>query len=290
MSDYRFSFFRAGGVDQVVLKTGADLAALPKLDKKLWVALACPVKGTAIDEKTLKMLDTDEDGMLRPPEVLAALDWAKKAFKSLDVLLEKGEDLPLAQLDDSTDEGKSVLASAKRILEDQKKSGKSISLDHVLATQEAFADTKLNGDGVVPKESADDELVALAIEEVMKGAGEVPDRSGKPGVNKELVEKYFADVEARLAWAKEAAGVSPLAEATEKAASALAGRRRKDRRLFHAVPDRRVRHTRPGAPLGERRCPHRPRPRRASRRRPTTSRSSRSPRSTRTPSSRSRPA
>ncbi|MBK8219014.1 MAG: hypothetical protein IPK71_35230 [Myxococcales bacterium] len=222
MSDYRFSFFRAGGVDQVVLKTGADLAALPKLDKKLWVALACPVKGTAIDEKTLKMLDTDEDGMLRPPEVLAALDWAKKAFKSLDVLLEKGEDLPLAQLDDSTDEGKSVLASAKRILEDQKKSGKSISLDHVLATQEAFADTKLNGDGVVPKESADDELVALAIEEVMKGAGEVPDRSGKPGVNKELVEKYFADIEARLAWAKEAAGVSPLAEATEKAASALA--------------------------------------------------------------------
>jgi hypothetical protein len=99
MSDHRFSFFRAGGVDQVVLKTGADLAALPKLDKKLWVALACPVKGTAIDEKTLKMLDTDEDGMLRPPEVISALEWAKKAFKSLDVLLEKGEDLPLAQID-----------------------------------------------------------------------------------------------------------------------------------------------------------------------------------------------
>ena len=129
MSAHRFTFFRAGGVDQVVLKSGADLAALPELDKKLWVALACPVKGTAIDEKTLKLVDTDADGMIRPPEILGALAWSAKAFKSLDVFFAKGEDVPLAEIDDTTDEGKAVLTSAKRILADHgKKNAKTLSV------------------------------------------------------------------------------------------------------------------------------------------------------------------
>ena len=38
----RWQFFRAGAVDQVSLRDGADLLALPKLDQKLWVALAMP--------------------------------------------------------------------------------------------------------------------------------------------------------------------------------------------------------------------------------------------------------
>jgi hypothetical protein len=40
---HSWKFFRAGGVDQVVLATAADLANLHALDQKLWVALACPV-------------------------------------------------------------------------------------------------------------------------------------------------------------------------------------------------------------------------------------------------------
>jgi hypothetical protein len=35
-------FFRAGGVDQVSLRNGADVLALAELDQKLWVALAMP--------------------------------------------------------------------------------------------------------------------------------------------------------------------------------------------------------------------------------------------------------
>lgn len=221
MSDHRWSFFRAGGVDQVVLKSGADLLALPKLDKKLWVALACPVKGTEIDEKTLEILDTDKDGMIRPPEVLEALDWAKKTFKSLDVFFEKGSSVALADLDSSTDEGKAVLASAKQILADQKKSGKSISLDDVSAVQEAFAGTRFNGDGVVPPDAAEDADLKAALEDVAK-AGTVPDRSGKPGVDKTLVEKYFADLEARLAWSLEGEKTAALGELTAGAAAALA--------------------------------------------------------------------
>lgn len=224
MSDHRWTFFRAGGVDQVVLKTGADLLALPQLDKKLWVSLACPTKGTEIDEKTLALLDTDKDGMLRPPEVLAAVAWAGKAFKALDFFFDGGEDVSLSSLDASTDEGKAVLRSAKQILADQEKTGKSVSLADVDAVQESFVKTRFNGDGVVPPDAAESDDVRAAIEDVMKGAGEVTDRSGRPGVDRALVDRYFTDLDARLAWAAERAASDTLgdADATARAASALA--------------------------------------------------------------------
>ena len=74
---HRWKFYRAGGVDQVRLDTGADLWHLDELDPKLWVALSCPVKGLEFDERTLAMLDTDHDGRVRVPEVLGALRWLK---------------------------------------------------------------------------------------------------------------------------------------------------------------------------------------------------------------------
>ena len=40
--NHTWKFFRAGGVDQVVIETGADLANLDQLDLKLWIALAMP--------------------------------------------------------------------------------------------------------------------------------------------------------------------------------------------------------------------------------------------------------
>ena len=44
-----WTFFRAGGFDQVSLTTAADIAAVGDLDLKLWAALACPVKGLEFD-------------------------------------------------------------------------------------------------------------------------------------------------------------------------------------------------------------------------------------------------
>src|SRR5260221_10638016 len=93
---HSWKFFRNGGVDQVIFETGEDIAGLADLDQKLWVTLACPVKGTEIDEKMLVLVDTDHDGRIRPPELLAAIAWSKKVFKSLDLFLEKGDGVPLA--------------------------------------------------------------------------------------------------------------------------------------------------------------------------------------------------
>lgn len=62
-----WQFFRAGGVDQVIIRSGQDIARLPELDQKLWVALACPTRGIEFDERTLDLIDTDHDGRIRPP-------------------------------------------------------------------------------------------------------------------------------------------------------------------------------------------------------------------------------
>jgi hypothetical protein len=70
---HAWKFFRAGGVDQVVLATADDLVSLHTLDQKLRVALACPVEGVEMDARSLAMLDLDGDGRIRPPEILAAI-------------------------------------------------------------------------------------------------------------------------------------------------------------------------------------------------------------------------
>jgi len=73
---HRWQFFRAGGVDQVVFRSGADIARIGELDQKLWVALACPTRGIEFDTRTLDLIDTDHDGRIRPPKLIAACRWA----------------------------------------------------------------------------------------------------------------------------------------------------------------------------------------------------------------------
>ncbi len=95
---HTWKFFRTGGLDQVTLATGADLLALDQLDQKLWVALSCPVKGLELDEKTLALIDTDGDGRIRVPELLAAVRWAAAHLKDAGELLKDSDALPLAAL------------------------------------------------------------------------------------------------------------------------------------------------------------------------------------------------
>ena len=90
-SAYRWRFFRAGGFDQVKLETGADMMNLDQLDQKLWVALACPASGLEFDPKTLALIDTDKDGRIRAPELIAAVQWAGSMLKDPDELVRGGE-------------------------------------------------------------------------------------------------------------------------------------------------------------------------------------------------------
>src|SRR6266404_2118172 len=143
---HTWKFFRAGGFDQVKLDSGADLLALEHLDQKLWVALACPTTGLEFDSRTLALIDSDKDGRIRAPELIAAVKWAGTCLKNPNDLLKASPELPLAAINDSIPEGKQVLSSARQILTNLgKKDATVISLEDTADTVRIFAQTQFNG-------------------------------------------------------------------------------------------------------------------------------------------------
>jgi hypothetical protein len=226
-SAHTWKFIRAGGLDQVALESGADLADLENLDPKLWVALACPTKGLEFDEKTLQLIDGDKDGRVRVPEVIAAVKWALARLKSADDLAKGGAALHLAAIDDSAPEGRAILASARQILISLgKPDANSVSVEDAADTARIFAKTLFNGDGVLPAESASSPAVKQVITDIIATEGAKPDRSGLAGVDQALVDRFFTDLAAFADWSAkgEAAAASPiltLGDKTPAAAAAL---------------------------------------------------------------------
>ncbi|KAB2887366.1 MAG: hypothetical protein F9K40_21510, partial [Kofleriaceae bacterium] len=207
---HKWHFFRAGGVDQVSLRNGADLLALPELDQKLWVALAIPSTGIDVDPRTLELLDHDKDGRVRVPDIVDTVKWIGATWKSADDVLKGGDSLALSAIKDPA-----VLGAAKRILADLgKKDATSISLAEVTGVVDAFATTRFNGDGVIIPETAEDADVKQAIEEAIAGAGSVPDRSGKPGIDQAKTDAFFADIDKLAAWIADGAPHLALGDAT----------------------------------------------------------------------------
>jgi hypothetical protein len=219
---HTWRFFRAGGFDQVRLDSGTDLMALDQLDQKLWVALACPTKGLEFDSKTLALIDTDHDGRIRPPELIAAVKWAGACLKSPDELLKGSSSLPLDSINDATAEGKQLLASARQILANLgEKEATAITLEHTADTARIFAQTHFNGDGIVPVDSAEDEPTRQAINDILGCLGPELDRSGKPGISRAKLEKFFSEAQAFSDWwkkAEEDPAILPLGASTIGAA------------------------------------------------------------------------
>ena len=228
---HRWQFSRSGGFDQVRLETAQDLAHLDELDLKLWAALACPVKGLEFDERTLALIDTDGDGRVRAPEVIAAVQWCGARLKDLAALKARTDALPLASIDDSGAAGKAVLASARRLLAGLgKQQAAAITLADVDDTARSFAQTQLNGDGIVTPESAGDAGARRLIEDVLATTGAVTDRSGRPGIDQALLDRFFAELAAWSAWTAEGASdtaLLPLGEATHAATAAWSAVRAK---------------------------------------------------------------
>lgn len=224
-SSYTWRFFRAGGFDQVKIETGADIAHLDELDQKLWVALACPTKGVEFDARTLQLIDTDKDGRVRAPEIIAAAKWATALLKNPDDLIKSPAALSLGAINDANPEGKQILASAKQTLINLgKKEATAISLDEISDTAKIFAATNFNGDGIVPADAANDDATKAVINDIMACLGIETDRSGKPGIGQGKADQFFADAKAYSDWWKQAEGdknILPLGEATAAAAAAV---------------------------------------------------------------------
>ena len=234
---HAWRFFRAGGFDQVQIQSGADLLNLAALDQKLWAALACPTRGIEFDPQTLDLIDTDHDGRIRVPEILAATKWACGVLRSPDDLVTGGDSLNLSAINDATEEGRNLLASARQILLNLGKGdATAISVAEATDTVKIFAQTRFNGDGVIPADAADTEDVRAMIQDIITCLGAETDRSGKPGISQAKADAFFKDAEDFAGWnaksAAEAATLMPLGDRTAAAHAAFSAVRKKVEDFF----------------------------------------------------------
>jgi len=222
---HRWRFYRAGGVDQVRLDRGSDILHLDQLDQKLWVALSCPTKGLEFDERTLAMLDTDGDGHVRPPELIAATQWVARVLKDADALVAETDGVALANLRTDTQEGKAMLASAQRLLKGlQKTDAGVVTVDDAMRFASMFATATHNGDGIVPPDTIDDAASRQLATEIVDCLGGALDRSGRAGIDRGRVEEFHAQCAAYAAWCKdgESKGAALLPFGAETVANAAA--------------------------------------------------------------------
>lgn len=223
---HAFTFFRAGGSDQVRLAAAADIAAIGQLDRKLWAALACPVKGLEFDERTLQLIDTDNDGRVRAPEVVAAVEWSARLLVDLGAIIAGKPRLPLAAIAVADPAGVALAACARRVLDKAGKAGApDIGLDELAAASGDLAKTRFNGDNVLPPASAGDPALAAAITDILTTRAPATDRSGEPGLDRAGLDAFTAQAAAWLAWwdagQAQAATLLPLGEATAAALAAV---------------------------------------------------------------------
>jgi hypothetical protein len=133
---HTWRFFRAGGFDQPRIDTPADLLAIGGLDQKLWVALSCPVAGSEFDRRTLELIDSDGDGHIRAPELIAAVQWAGERLAD-PAALANGQ-LALAAIRTDDAEGEAIAAAARAVLADT--GSAVVGVGAASAAQARFAD------------------------------------------------------------------------------------------------------------------------------------------------------
>lgn len=209
---HRWQFIRAGGVDQVVIRNGADVAHIGELDQKLWVALACPTRGIEFDARTLDLIDSDHDGRIRPPELIAACQWACAQLRDPDELMAGSDELALEAIADDRSAAIPLADEARRVLQlAAKPDAPRITLDDVTRRTELLAAMRFNGDGVVTVDTASgDEAVRQTLQRIMSTHGSLDDRNGTKGIDRQRAEAFFAEAEAMRDWHADGPGGAML--------------------------------------------------------------------------------
>jgi hypothetical protein len=205
MSNYDWKFSTIGGKNRVNIKSGEDIKHLGELDQKLWTVLSSPVVGLEFDAKTLKMLDSNNDGRIHVHEVVKAAEWITSVIKDPDMLLKKEDTLPLSAFNTDNPDGARLLASAKQILKNLGLKKDSISVADADDSVAIFAKTGLNGDGIITVQSTKDEDLQKTIEACVASLGGKTDRSGLMGADADMLEAFYKALADYSAWQKKAA-------------------------------------------------------------------------------------
>ena len=206
MQQYAWRFFRAGGVDQVSIRTGQDIAHIGELDQKLWVALACPTRGIEFDSATLDLIDQDKDGRIRAPELVQACQWAVAQVVDPQVLADGGDVLQLASLRSDTEDGAALRVEAERILRLDGRAGESaVTLAEVHQRLASLHAMPFNGDGLInPLTLPGEPALAELVSRIMALYGSAEGSDGQPGMGRAALDAFFTDLRAIQAWHEQA--------------------------------------------------------------------------------------
>ena len=99
-----------------------------------------------------------------------------------------------------------------------------ISVDDTTDTAKIFAQTKFNGDGIIPADASDDPAVQSVITDIITCLGGEQDRSGKLGITQAKADLFFTEAAAFAGWHSKAsadANVLPVGPNTAIAAAAI---------------------------------------------------------------------
>lgn len=216
---HSWSYDNIGGSTRVKITSGADIAHLGELDLKKWTVLSCPTTGLDIDDKSLKYIDSDNDGRIRVSDVIATSQWLTSVVKDTDLLIKGADHIDVEQFNQENADGVKLYNSAKQILDNLGKEGSVISLADTKDITAIFAKTRFNGDGVITEQTSEDAEETAVISAIINTMGSVVDRCGANGVNAELIENFYQALADYLAW-NDAAVEAPYGADTDKAIEA----------------------------------------------------------------------
>ena len=224
---HSWKFVQNGGLIQAQISTIDDVLNLDKLDPKFWTALACPVSGLEFSEETLTLLDADKNGRVRVPEILSVVEYIKKYFTKPEIIMEKGDSIPLDALGDCDFcAGHSPIESAKSVLSILgKPNATEICYDDVANSDKLFSPFVINGDGVLPADCINEDEIAEIVKDIITCTGGTDDICGVKGINRAQKEDFFAFAKSIKEWRDAAIKDEPkiffLKDKTDAAAAAF---------------------------------------------------------------------
>lgn len=157
---HRHAFFHTARTTQVALTCGADIEHLADLDRTYWAILSRPTYIEGRAETLASDLDTNEDGRIRMPEVLAAIEWLKPRIASFDRLFLPCEGLVKEDFRDDTPEGKALSALLAKVAPDNKPVTTKAIWDY--HSKFFFIDVDIDGDVSIRVDALDSHLERYA--------------------------------------------------------------------------------------------------------------------------------
>lgn len=194
---HRHAFFRTARTTQVALTCGADIEHLADLARTYWAILSRPTYIEGRAETLASDLDTNEDGRIRMPEVLAAIEWLKPRIASFDRLFLPYEGLVKEDFRDDTPEGKALSDLLAQIAPD----GTPVPLDTLFKQRTKVCGAEPCYPGKVPFTIGCDPTVERRVLDVAETLWCCnPGISGEEELGRKEFEEGVKTVDQGLAW------------------------------------------------------------------------------------------